>query len=1042
MATDLLRPRLSAALGDRFTLERELTGGGMARVFVAHEAALNRRVVIKTLAPEVAASLSTERFDREIQLVAALQQANIVGVLTSGAVDGVPWFAMPFVEGDSLRARLAGGPVGESEAVGILRDVARALAYAHDRGVVHRDIKPDNILLSGDAAVVTDFGIAKAVTAARTQAEATPATGAAITSAGISLGTPAYMAPEQAAADTNVDRRADLYALGCVAYELVTGHPPFTGGSAAELLRAHLLTPPPAIPTAAGVSRGYAALVARCLAKDPAQRPASARDVLRALEQLGGVGEPAGAPSGLAPALVAWAATLGATYVLARAAVVGIGLPDFTVAWATGAAALGLPAVLATWWIKRTARKAQLATPTWTPGGTLTQTTLAGLAIKASPYATWRRTRRAGWVVIGTVTALAAGAAGIIRARAVAIPADARVLVADFAMPDANAALGEALTQAMRSGLQSSEALRLVSPSEVGAALHRMQQDPATPLSRRVAREVAQRAGIPLLVTGQVAAAGTGFVVSVQLVDPASDSVLVPLQRAVSGPGELIRDIDWLARRLRERVGESLRAVNRTPPLEQVTTASLPALQAYSRGARLGDVQGDFAGGLLALQEAVRLDSSFASAWRKASAYAFNLGRPASEDLRYAREAYRLRDRVAGSERLLIEATYLTRVASRRAADAYLAHALSPASGSLALRILGRNTEAESVSMAALRQDSLRGRPSPYQAYVNLLSAQIARGEEAAARGTLATLAREAPGAAMTADLEGLMAWRFGGADGYDAFLRRERGSDNPAARSSQAAFSARLSGARGQLASFARQARIAAQLQSTVWNPGDPVNAELEVIVASAVHRGAIGEGVARLDSVRRSIARRSVPAVDRHDAALASAYAVLGRADVARPLLAAYLRALTPEERLATWSLWHNAEGEIALAEGRHEQALAAFRRAASADSGRLEPAWTGYSANRIGFTLDRMGQRDSAAAYLAAFVEGQSSPDPLALPLALRLLGELAEARGDLPEAIRRYRAFAQLWRDADPELQPQVADVRRRIAALEAREARAR
>ncbi|MBU6367277.1 MAG: serine/threonine protein kinase, partial [Gemmatimonadetes bacterium] len=207
-APDPLRIRLAVALGTRFTLERELTGGGMARVFVAHEVALNRRVVLKTLAPELAASLSAERFDREIQLVAALQHPNIVGVHASGSVDGVPWFSMPFVEGDSLRARLAKGPMSEGEAVGILRDVARALAYAHDRGVVHRDIKPDNILLADDAAVVTDFGIAKAVTAARTASEQAPNTSGPITSAGISLGTPAYMAPEQAAADANVDRRA------------------------------------------------------------------------------------------------------------------------------------------------------------------------------------------------------------------------------------------------------------------------------------------------------------------------------------------------------------------------------------------------------------------------------------------------------------------------------------------------------------------------------------------------------------------------------------------------------------------------------------------------------------------------------------------------------------------------------------------------------------------------------------------------------------------------------------------------------------------
>src|SRR5688572_30148123 len=228
-----LRARLQGLLNTDYTLERELGGGGMSRVFVANERKLGRRVVIKVLTPELAATLSTERFQREIQVAASLQQANIVPVLTAGEADGMPWFTMPFVEGESLRARLTRGPLSEREAISVLRDVARALIYAHERGIVHRDIKPDNVLISGEAAVVTDFGIAKAISAARTNGDRN-ATG--ITQVGTSLGTPAYMAPEQAAGDPDMDHRADIYAFGCLAFELLAGRPPFTDTSTHRLV--------------------------------------------------------------------------------------------------------------------------------------------------------------------------------------------------------------------------------------------------------------------------------------------------------------------------------------------------------------------------------------------------------------------------------------------------------------------------------------------------------------------------------------------------------------------------------------------------------------------------------------------------------------------------------------------------------------------------------------------------------------------------------------------------------------------------------------
>ena len=213
--------RLRAALADRYVLERELSGGAMSRVFVAEETSLGRKVVIKVLPPELAAGLSVDRFRREIQLAASLQHPHIVPLLAAGEAGDLLYYTMPLVEGESLQARLARERrAAGAEAIRVLRDVADALSYAHRHGVVHRDIKPDNILLSDGHALVTDFGVAKALDQATRQSS--------LTSTGLALGTPAYMAPEQAAADPHTDHRADIYALGVLGYEILTGQPPFT----------------------------------------------------------------------------------------------------------------------------------------------------------------------------------------------------------------------------------------------------------------------------------------------------------------------------------------------------------------------------------------------------------------------------------------------------------------------------------------------------------------------------------------------------------------------------------------------------------------------------------------------------------------------------------------------------------------------------------------------------------------------------------------------------------------------------------------------
>jgi eukaryotic-like serine/threonine-protein kinase len=278
-----LAERLQAQLGPEFVIGRELGGGGMSRVFLARDTTLARDVVVKVLSPDLAAAVSVERFRREIMTVASLNHPNIVPVLRAGEVGALPYFLMPFIPGESLRARLTRGPLSVRQTTSIMKDVARALAYAHEHGIVHRDIKPDNILLSGDAATVTDFGVAKAIVASRKPgaAERPPS----MTGEGITIGTPLYMAPEQAVADPTVNHRADLYALGAVAYEMLVGTPPFGGRSAAAVLAAHAReTPTPIERRRYDVPRELVSLIMQCLEKEPERRPKSGSFLVRALD--------------------------------------------------------------------------------------------------------------------------------------------------------------------------------------------------------------------------------------------------------------------------------------------------------------------------------------------------------------------------------------------------------------------------------------------------------------------------------------------------------------------------------------------------------------------------------------------------------------------------------------------------------------------------------------------------------------------------------------------------------------------------------------
>ena len=271
---------LQAALAPGYTLERELSGGGMSRVFVATDTTLGRKVVVKVLPPELAAGVNHERFRREIQVAAQLQHPHIVPLLSAGEQGALIWYTMPYINGHSLRDALARGETfSPRDVIRLMREVAEGLEYAHGLGVVHRDIKPGNVLLQGTHALVTDFGVSKAISAAM------PTTG--YTSAGMAIGTPAYMAPEQIAADPAADHRMDLYALGLLAYELLTGKVPFKEASPQQTMAAQLTRDPePVERVRPDVPPALAALIRKLLAKMPRERPPSAATVVEALDAI------------------------------------------------------------------------------------------------------------------------------------------------------------------------------------------------------------------------------------------------------------------------------------------------------------------------------------------------------------------------------------------------------------------------------------------------------------------------------------------------------------------------------------------------------------------------------------------------------------------------------------------------------------------------------------------------------------------------------------------------------------------------------------
>ena len=1039
-----LQDRLQQAIGGAYRIEKELGGGGMSRVFLAEETGLERQVVVKVLPPEMAAGVNAERFRREILLAAKLQHPHVVPLLTAGASGDLLYYVMPFIKGESLRAKLAReGELPVGEAARILRDVADALAYAHREGVVHRDIKPDNVLLSDNHAVVTDFGVAKAVASSTGESS--------LTSLGVALGTPAYMSPEQAAADPHVDHRADIYALGALAYEMLCGRPPFTGSTPQAVLSAHVTqTPDPITQHRETVPPALAEVVMRCLAKKPADRWQRA-DELRA--QFESMVTPSGGltPTGTQPVpAVAYEerarkthpARVGALFALAAVGVAAIvygivrvvGLPTWVLWGALGLLALGFPFTLLSGHLERR-RALALATGvhTATPRGLRRHFTLRHAVVGAG-------------VAFGTLTVvtgaymamrtLGVGPAGTLVASG-AIDTQARIVLADFQDHTGDSTLGPAITEAIRVDLSQSKVVRLLSASEVAAALDRMRRNPATGLGPQTAREMAVREGAGAVVTGEINRAGTGFVLTASIVTPDSGSVLAAFRETAATDADVIGAIDRLSHAMRERLGDSFRTLRAQGSLARVSTSSLEALRKYSLGLK-AEQRGDFEGAEDLFEGAVALDSNFAMAWRKLAVVLANASGSRTRQLTAARRAYELRDRLPELERYQTTGYYLldasddpkrTAAVYREGLERFPNDPTLLANGAYALNRIAQFAAAESLAQ--------RGRAYGIAAWNGEITAQLALGERTRAESTLASLKRTYAGVPFVRFYQGGVDVALDPFVDLDSLWRplADSAGLSPAFRAGAAYGVMSNAALRGRLAEARTYARLAERLEDQRSVPGSSLEGDL--YLAEIVGRYVTPDAGRRIvDSALARHPLSQLEPLDRPYLYLAQVLAEVGDAAAAKRMVGEWEQTIPADQRHGGAQAY-DTRASIALAESRPRDAVTELKRRLDWDGGSTCPSCVRYG---LAEALDAAGATDSAALVWEQAL-GQAAFDvlpyyALSLPHAYQRLGEIYEQRGDKAKALDYYGKFVELWKGADPELQPVVRDVRARMARLSA------
>jgi eukaryotic-like serine/threonine-protein kinase len=800
----------------------------------------------------------------------------------------------------------------------------------------------------------------------------------------------------------------------------------------------------------------------RCLEKDADARPQTASEIISLLNSVtSGSGMAAlppvliAEPAAFRRAVLFYIAAVLGVVGVAKAATMTIGLPGWVLPGALIVMALGLPVILFTGYVQSVARRVLVATPALTPGGgTAPHGTMATIALKASPHVSWKRTTRGGLFAVGGFVALiiafmvmrafGIGPVGSLFASGKLNQRDV-VLVSDFGVSRADSSVGSVVAEGVRANLAESKSLVLFNPTSVAGALKRMQLPPGSRLDVSLARQLAQREGVKAIVTGDVTGLGSGFVIALKLIAADSGTVLAAYQTTVDGPSKLVAGVDELTRKLRGKIGESLKSIQSNPPLDQVTTSSYEALKAYSEGARAFDVEHDFAKAILLLRRAVALDTGFATAWRKLGTAMNNSFYPVSAADSATTKAYQLRARLSEKERYLAEGYYFQRGAGhdlKRAIAAYQS-LLDMGDTAYAANNLGvaytrmRNyAKAETLYRMAAKANADNNIPLP-----NLINVLLDQNKRAALDSAMALESQRLGGNASHAYHLVVVPYNDGlydrAAQVDDSIVVATR---DPATRVMALDESMEMLTTRGRLADAERRYQQFGAEAARAGNPDPPITDTLSVAVFDSWFRGQPQRAVARLDAVLARHPLTELPEADRPYALLSQSYAIGGRPDKARAVLAQWATIKDTALYRSRGGPRHEALGEIALAEKRYPDAIREFRAADVGPDGLADDEDPIRAHFNLGRAFDLANQPDSAIAHLESYVnirwDSRTDNDMYALAGVHKRLGELYDAKGDRERAISHLSKFVELWKNADPELQPAVADAKRRLMRLQA------
>ena len=958
--------QLEHALGTAYRLERELGGGGMSRVYLAEELALGRQVVIKVLPPDLAAAINVERFRREIQLAARLQHPHVVPLLAAGQAGELLYYTMPFIEGESLRSQLSRqGELPVTEAVRYLRDVVDALAYAHEQGVLHRDIKPDNVMLSRHHALVTDFGVAKALSEAADQAGAS-----GFTSAGVAMGTPAYMAPEQAAADPTIDHRADIYSVGAMAYEMLTGHPPFSGRTPQQLLAAHVSRAPEPVNTVrATVPADLAAIVMRCLEKRPADRWQSAEDLLRALEAVSTPGAGTAA-TGALPTVVtpvpSQVPTGTGRFRTTRAVGAGILVLVLAFLGLKGAGVLSGRSLVDQGVLRE--RESILVAEFQSPpvdsalGGAVTEAFRVDLA--QSPKLTVVQPEYVQQVLLRMQ-------------RDPRVPLDA-ALAREVAIRDGIKAFVAGDVVHAGTGFVISARLIATQSGEALVALRETAEDSSRilPAIDRLSRGMRERIGGSL---GTVRA-------SERLEDVTTPSLgaLRKYSQALRADGQ----------------GDTERAISLLREAVELDTGFAMAYRKL--GVELGNSGG---------RRSQQID---------AFTKAYNHRDRLTDRERYltqaAYESYVNgdRDRAITAYRSLLDLS---------PNDPYALNNLS-----IALNDLRNYAQAAELSKRAIKSA-----PDGALFYVNLIGAQMGLGQSDSAEATLRMMRRRAPNDPFGAFVEANFLASTGGYDSARAIVQtiQQARRESPNWQTLTNGQLAILALTQGHLDQADGYLQTAGDISESQGLPERALMFEFARAGIDLWYRGQPERARQKMDAaLQRRPLTRFDPA-DRPYLELALLYAEAGRPDRAKALISEFDKVAPEGFRRLAGSERHGVLGSIALAERRPLEAINEYRQQDDGDCDicALAPLGRAYDdAGQVDSAL-AVYERYVNSPYMYRLF-----PDAVWLGRTYYRLGELYESRGDRAKAAENYAKFVRLWKDADVELRPKVLDAKSRLKAL--------